>query len=45
MARAVTVSVSRVLMRPARAAPHDGLRLVDADRDPDDVRYASELVR
>ena len=25
--------------------PHDGLRLVDADGDPDDVRYASELVR
>ena len=44
MARAVTVSVTRVLMRPA-GRPHDGLRLVDADRDPDDVRYASELVR
>jgi hypothetical protein len=25
--------------------PHDGLRLVDADGDPDDVRYASELIR
>jgi hypothetical protein len=25
--------------------PHDGLRLVDADGDPDDVWYASELVR
>jgi trehalose/maltose hydrolase-like predicted phosphorylase len=25
--------------------PHDGLRLVAADGDPDDVRYASELVR
>jgi hypothetical protein len=25
--------------------PHDGLRLVDADGDPDDVRYGSELVR